>query len=96
MGFAHALLGDPELLILDEPTSGLDPLGVRDARGWIQAAHERGCSVLVSSHTLSEVERICDQITILDRGRVVANGPLTTLVGPGETLEDAFVRAVRP
>jgi ABC-2 type transport system ATP-binding protein len=94
VGFANALLGEPELLILDEPSSGLDPLGVRDARGWIQAARERGCSVLVSSHTLSEVERICDQIAILNEGRVAVSGPLTTLVATGETLEDAFVRAV--
>jgi ABC-2 type transport system ATP-binding protein len=50
--------------------------------------------VLVSSHTLSEVERICDQIAILNEGRVAVSGPLTTLVAPGETLEDAFVRAV--
>jgi ABC-2 type transport system ATP-binding protein len=96
VGFANALLGEPELLILDEPTSGLDPLGVRDARGWIQSARERGCSVLVSSHGLSEVERICDQIAILNEGRVAASGALAELVAPGETLEDAFVRAVRP
>ena len=96
LGFANALLGEPELLIFDEPTSGLDPLGVRDARGWIQSARERGCSVLVSSHTLSEVERLCDQIAILDDGRVAASGALHELVAPGETLEDAFVRAVRP
>jgi ABC-2 type transport system ATP-binding protein len=94
LGFANALLGAPQLLILDEPTSGLDPLGVRDARGWIQSARERGCSVLVSSHTLSEVERICDQIAILNEGRVAASGALAALVAPGETLEDAFVRAV--
>ena len=95
VGFANALLGQPELLILDEPSSGLDPLGVRDARGWIQSARERGCTVLVSSHGLSEVERICDRIAILDGGRVAANGALSELVAPGETLEDAFVRAVR-
>ena len=95
VGFANALLGQPELLILDEPSSGLDPLGVRDARGWIQSARERGCTVLVSSHGLSEVERICDRIAILDGGRVAAGGALSELVAPGETLEDAFVRAVR-
>ena len=94
-GFANALLGEPELLILDEPTSSLDPLGVRDARGWIQSARERGCSVLVSSHVLSEVERVCDQVAILNEGRVAASGALAALVAPGETLEDAFVRAVR-
>jgi ABC-2 type transport system ATP-binding protein len=96
VGFAQALLGEPELLLLDEPTSGLDPLGVRDARDWILAARARGASVLVSSHVLSEVERTCDQIAILNHGRVAAHGPLADLVRPGETLEDAFVRSVRP
>jgi ABC-2 type transport system ATP-binding protein len=95
LGFANALLGRPQLLILDEPTSGLDPLGVRDARTWILAARERGAALLVSSHGLSEVERTCDRIAILDEGRLVASGALAELVGPGESLEDVFVRAVR-
>jgi ABC-2 type transport system ATP-binding protein len=95
LGFATALLGTPALLVLDEPGSGLDPLGIRDARGWIEAERARGATVLVCSHQLSEVERTCDHVAILDRGRVVASGPLRTLVGPGETLEDVFVRAVR-
>jgi len=94
-GFASALLGDPAVLVLDEPTSGLDPLGVRDARDWIQAARARGATLLVSSHVLSEVERTCDQIVILHEGRVAAGGALDALVQPGESLEDAFVRAVR-
>jgi len=95
LGFANALLGRPDLLILDEPTSGLDPLGVRDARGWLQAAHERGAALLLSSHGLSEVERTCDRIAILDEGRLVSSGALAELAQPGETLEDVFVRAVR-
>jgi ABC-2 type transport system ATP-binding protein len=95
LGFANALLGRPELLILDEPTSGLDPLGVRDARGWLQAARARGAALLVSSHGLSEVERTCDRIAILNEGRLAASGALAELVGPGESLEDVFVRAVR-
>jgi len=95
LGFANALLGRPALLILDEPTSGLDPLGVRDARAWLQAARERGAALLVSSHTLSEVERTCDRIAILDEGRLATSGALAELVGPGESLEDVFVRAVR-
>jgi ABC-2 type transport system ATP-binding protein len=94
-GFAQALLGEPELLLLDEPTSGLDPLGVRDARDWILAARARGASVLVSSHVLSEVERTCDHVAILNQGRVAAQGPLGELLRPGESLEDAFVRCVR-
>jgi ABC-2 type transport system ATP-binding protein len=95
LGFANALLGQPSLLVLDEPTSGLDPLGIRDARGWIQAARARGAALLVSSHTLSEVERTCDRVAILNEGRLVASGALAELVGPGESLEDVFVRAVR-
>lgn len=95
VGFASALLGDPSVLVLDEPTSGLDPLGVRDARDWIQAARSRGATVLVCSHVLSEVERTCDQVVILNEGRIATAGALEALVAPGESLEDAFVRAVR-
>jgi ABC-2 type transport system ATP-binding protein len=94
VGFAQALLGRPHILLLDEPTSGLDPLGIRDARDWIVAAKERGCTVLVSSHVLSEVERICDRIAILRAGRIAAHGELDALLQPGETLEDAFLRLV--
>ena len=96
VGFALALLGGPELLILDEPTSGLDPLGVRDARDWIRAARERGCTLLVSSHVLSEIERTCDHVVILHAGRIAASGRVEAVLGPGESLEDAFVRLVRP
>jgi ABC-2 type transport system ATP-binding protein len=94
VGFAQAFLARPKLLILDEPTSGLDPIGVRDARDWILTARERGCSILVSSHLLSEVERTCDQVAIIDEGTLVAKGGLDELVEEGETLEDAFVRLV--
>ena len=76
-------------------TSGLDPIGVRDARTWIQSARERGATILVSSHILSEVERMCDRIAIMHEGRIVASGPLAELLLPGEDLEDAFVRIVR-
>jgi ABC-2 type transport system ATP-binding protein len=95
VGFAQAFLGRPNLLLLDEPTSGLDPIGVRDARDWIQTARERGCSVLMSSHILSEVERVCDRIAIVNEGRIAASGSVDELVRPGENLEDAFVRVVR-
>jgi len=95
VGFAQALLGDPEVLLLDEPTSGLDPLGIRDARDWIQSAHRRGATVLVSSHQLTEVERTCDHVVILHEGRVAASGALADLVRAGESLEDAYVRLVR-
>jgi len=94
-GFAQALLGEPELLFLDEPGSGLDPLGVRDARDWIRAARGQGRTLLISSHVLTEVEKVCDHIVILHEGRVVTSGALDALLLAGESLEDAFVRIVR-
>ena len=94
-GFAQALLGEPTMLFLDEPTSGLDPLGVRDARDWILAARGSGHTLLISSHVLTEVEKVCDHAVIVHEGRVAASGALETLLLPGESLEDAFVRIVR-
>jgi ABC-2 type transport system ATP-binding protein len=95
VSFAQALLGDPELLLLDEPTSGLDPLGVRDARDWILAARQRGRTLLVSSHLLTEVERTCDHVVVLHQGRIAASGTVAEIVAPGESLEDAYVRIIR-
>ncbi len=95
VGFAQAFLGRPDLIIFDEPTSGLDPIGVRDARDWILAARERGCSVLVSSHQLSEVERTCDSVAIVNQGQLIASGEIESILRDGESLEDAFIRLVR-
>jgi len=95
VGFAQAFVGRPRLLLLDEPTSGLDPIGVRDARDWIQTARERGCSLLVSSHVLSEIERTCDQVAILHEGKIAASGEISDIVRSDESLEDAFIRVVR-
>jgi ABC-2 type transport system ATP-binding protein len=83
LGLAVALLGDPELLILDEPTSALDPVGRRDVREVLVAARAAGATILLDSHLLTEVERICDRVVILDRGRVVAAGTLDELTRPG-------------
>jgi ABC-2 type transport system ATP-binding protein len=95
VGFAQAFLGRPDLILFDEPTSGLDPIGVRDARDWILAARQRGCSVLVSSHQLSEVERTCDSVAIVNEGQLIAAGEIESILRDGETLEDAFIRLVR-
>jgi ABC-2 type transport system ATP-binding protein len=94
VGFAQAFLARPELLLLDEPTSGLDPIGVRDARDWIATAREWGCAVLISSHLLSEVERTCDRVAIVNEGQVAASGEIDAILREGETLEDAFIRLV--
>jgi ABC-2 type transport system ATP-binding protein len=74
LGIAQALVGGPPLLLLDEPTSALDPAGRRVVRGLLEQLRERGTSVLLNSHLLSEVELVCDHVVIVDRGRVVAAG----------------------
>jgi ABC-2 type transport system ATP-binding protein len=84
LGVARSLLGDPELLILDEPTNGLDPAGIHEFRDMIRGFVAEGRTVLLSSHLLDEVERICDHVAIVDRGRVVTQGPIAELAAGGE------------
>jgi ABC-2 type transport system ATP-binding protein len=74
LGIAQALVGDPKLLLLDEPTSALDPVGRRTVRELLERLRDRGTSVLLNSHLLSEIELVCDRVTILLRGEVVAAG----------------------
>jgi ABC-2 type transport system ATP-binding protein len=84
LGVARALLGDPELLILDEPTNGLDPAGIREFRQMIRGFIDEGRTVLLSSHLLDEVERICDHVAIVDHGRVLIQGSIAELNAGGE------------
>jgi ABC-2 type transport system ATP-binding protein len=79
LGVARALLGDPELLILDEPTNGLDPAGILEFRGLVRRLVGEGRTVVLSSHLLDEVEKICDAVAIVDRGRVVWQGPIDAI-----------------
>ena len=79
LGIARALLGDPELLILDEPTNGLDPAGILEFRGLVRRLVGEGRTVVLSSHLLDEVEKICDAVAIVDRGRVVWQGPIDAI-----------------
>jgi ABC-2 type transport system ATP-binding protein len=79
LGVARCLLADPELLILDEPTNGLDPAGITDFRAFVRDLVAEGRTVLLSSHLLGEVERICDAVAIVDRGRIVAQGSIAEL-----------------
>ncbi|KFE36559.1 ABC transporter ATP-binding protein [Thioclava atlantica] len=79
LGLAQALIGTPRLLLLDEPTSGLDPISRRDFYAVIAEAAGRGCSVLLSSHGLEEIEHRTERIAILSRGRLVADGTLDDL-----------------
>ena len=74
LGIAQALVGEPRVLLLDEPTSALDPVGRRIVRELLAELSERGVSVLLNSHLLSEVELVCHRVTIIDQGQVVAEG----------------------
>ena len=80
LGLGVALLGDPELVLLDEPTSALDPVGRHDVREILRALKERGMTVFLNSHLLSEVEQVCDRVTIVDHGKVIAEGTLDELL----------------
>ncbi len=93
VGIAQALLGDPSVLILDEPTNGLDPAGIREMRELIRhLADERGLAVFVSSHILSEVEKVADRVAIVHRGRTLATGTLSELTdGGARSLEALFL-----
>jgi ABC-2 type transport system ATP-binding protein len=91
LGVAAALLGDPELLILDEPANGLDPAGVRWLRTFLRQLAAEGRTVLISSHILAEVAQTVDQVVIIDRGRLLAQGTLDKLTGDGHTLEDVYL-----
>ena len=79
IGLAQALIHEPELIILDEPTSGLDPMGRRLVRDIIRAQRDRGATVFINSHLLSEIEVTCDRVVFLKDGQVVANWDLQTL-----------------
>ena len=80
LGLAQALLGKPEVLILDEPASGLDPVGQRDVRNLMMELKAEGATVLLSSHQLSEVETVSDEVTILHQGGVAARGHIDDLL----------------
>jgi ABC-2 type transport system ATP-binding protein len=86
LGIAHALLGDPQVLILDEPANGLDPPGIRWMRELLRDFADRGGTVLLSSHLLNEVELLADRLVIIDLGRVVAEGSRDELLSGSGTL----------
>jgi ABC-2 type transport system ATP-binding protein len=86
LGVAQALLGKPDLLVLDEPTNGLDPQQMRETRSIIRRVAAGGTTVLVSSHLLSEVEQICDHAAVMNKGRLIATGPVSELIGATTTV----------
>jgi ABC-2 type transport system ATP-binding protein len=84
LGVGAALLGRPELIFLDEPTSALDPVGRMEMRPLIRGLRDRGTTVFLNSHLLTEVEQVCDRVAIVDRGKVVAMGTLDDLLAAKE------------
>ena len=86
LGLAHALLGDPEVLILDEPANGLDPEGMRWMRELLRGFADRGGTVLLSSHLLAEVEAVADRMIIIGGGRIQAQGTRAELLTASGTI----------
>ncbi|MCD4742338.1 MAG: ABC transporter ATP-binding protein [Desulfobacteraceae bacterium] len=94
IGIAAAILNNPELLMLDEPVSGLDPLGIMDVRNVINDLRSSGLTIFLNSHLLSEVEKTCDTIAIMNKGRIVKKDSINSICAHGETLEEVFVNYV--
>lgn len=90
LGLAAALLGRPRALVLDEPVNGLDPEGIRTVRTFLRRFAANGGTVLLSSHLMGEVAETVDDVVIINRGRVVAAGPLARVTAGHASLEDAF------
>jgi len=93
LAIAAALLGDPEVLILDEPTNGLDPPGIRWLRDLLRSEAGRGKAVLISSHLLAEVAQSVDEVVIIARGELRAQGPLEQVLGRGGGETQVYVRS---
>ncbi len=93
LGFAQALVNDPEYVFLDEPLDGLDPIGRREIKDIIRELRAEGRTVFFNSHILFDTEELCDEIGIIHRGRLLYSGPVTGF-GEGATLEERFVGLV--
>lgn len=95
LGIAQALLGKPSFLILDEPANGLDPMGIRELRGLIiRLNQEEGMTMLISSHLLDEIQKVCEQIVVIRDGKRLWSGCKDELARNNQSLEDAFVELV--
>jgi ABC-2 type transport system ATP-binding protein len=102
LGLAQAMIGDPPVLILDEPVSSLDPISIVEVRRAIRA-YARSACVVVSTHQLAEATALCDRVVLLDRGRIVFDGPMAEMgrdmpgtrpLGGPDGLEEGFAHAV--
>jgi ABC-2 type transport system ATP-binding protein len=87
LGLAAALLGDPKVLVLDEPTNGLDPEGIAEVREIVIEQVNQGKTLILASHILNEVEKICNHVAILKKGELLASGPVKELLTEDEIIE---------
>ena len=94
IGIAAAILGHPKLLILDEPVAGLDPIGIREVRKILENLYDKGITVILNSHLLSEVERTCKTAAIMHKGKILVRDSIDSIVKDGETLEDVFIKYI--
>ena len=90
LGLAAALLGEPRFLVLDEPVNGLDPEGIRTIRAFLSSYADDGNTVLLSSHLMGETAQTVDDIVIINKGRIIADGALEQIIAGHASLEDAF------
>lgn len=87
LAIASALLGDPKVLVLDEPTNGLDPSGISETRKLIKELNKLGKTIIMASHLLDEVEKVCTHVAILKRGNILAHGSVDELFGANNVIE---------
>lgn len=87
LALASALLGNPSLIVFDEPTNGLDPQGITDVRGLIRELWEEGKTVVIASHLLDEVEKVCTHVAILKKGKLLSTGSVDEVLGEGLTFK---------
>src|SRR5690606_13184971 len=86
LGLAATLLGSPKILVLDEPTHGMDPAGIRATRDLLLDLHHSGTSIILASHLLAEVEKLCTHIAVLYQGQIKAQGAISSLVPEGKQI----------
>ncbi len=94
VGLARALVHQPKYLVLDEPSRGLDVLAIRVLRDYLLELKSQGCCILFSSHVMQEIDKLCDQLVIIDQGQVCFNGPIGELKQQQDDLEQAFINSI--
>lgn len=95
LAIASCLLGNPEVLILDEPTNGLDPVGIAEIRTLIKKLHQEGKTIIMASHLLDEVEKVCTHVAILKKGELVATGDVNEILANEDIVEVGATDMVR-